>query len=103
MSTPGENDATAAIRDAIEATERVERLIDLTVVDTGAGELVVGARIALAADSELRDVVLVIDDVEAAVRVAAPGAVAVYVEPAVVAPVVDLETNTSAIVIMSAD
>ncbi|MDO9396164.1 MAG: cation diffusion facilitator family transporter [Herbiconiux sp.] len=100
----GASDAdTAAIRTAIESTAKVDRLIHMKTLYLGPDELLVGAKISLAPDSQLRDVAETIDEVEAAVREAVPIARVIYIEPDVYVPPIDVETNTSAIIIKSAD
>jgi cation diffusion facilitator family transporter len=88
---------------AIESTPKVDRLIHIKTLYLGPEELLVGAKIALAPDSELRDVAETIDEVEANVREAVPIARVIYIEPDVYVPPVDVVTNTSAIIIKSAD
>ena len=88
---------------AIESTPKVDRLIHIKTLYLGPDELLVGAKIALAPDSALRDVADTINEVEIAIRDAVPIARVIYLEPDVYLPPIDVETNTSAIVIKSAD
>jgi cation diffusion facilitator family transporter len=88
---------------AIESTPKVDRLIHIKTLYLGPDELLVGAKIALAPDSELRDVAETIDEVEGRIREVVPIARVIYLEPDVYVPPVDVELNTSAIVIKSAD
>ena len=70
-----------AIRSALEGTPHVERLIHLRTQYLGPEELLVGAKIALAADVELATVAAVIDDAEARIRAVVPEARLIYLEP----------------------
>ena len=88
---------------AIESTPKVDRLIHIKTLYLGPDVLLVGAKIALAPDSALRDVADTINEVEIAIRDAVPIARVIYLEPDVYLPPIDVETNTSAIVIKSAD
>ena len=72
---------TRAIRSALEDTPHVERLIHLRTQYLGPEELLVGAKIALAADVELATVAAVIDDAEARIRAVVPEARVIYLEP----------------------
>jgi cation diffusion facilitator family transporter len=72
---------TRAIRSALEDTPHVERLIHLRTQYLGPDELLVGAKIALAADVELATVATVIDDAEARIRAVVPEARVIYLEP----------------------
>ena len=72
---------TRAIRSALEDTPHVERLIHLRTQYLGPEELLVGAKIALAADVELATVATVIDDAEARIRAVVPEARVIYLEP----------------------
>jgi cation diffusion facilitator family transporter len=70
-----------AIRAALEQTKNVERLIHIRTQYLGPDELLVGAKIALAADTDLATVAATIDAAEAAVRAAVPAATVIYLEP----------------------
>lgn len=70
-----------AIRDAIEQTARVDRIIHLRTQYLGPEEMLVGAKIALAADTDLQTVAATIDAAEAAIRTAVPAAGVIYLEP----------------------
>ena len=70
-----------AIRTALEQTENVDRLIHIRTQYLGPDELLVGAKIALAADTDLATVAATIDAAEAAVRAAVPAATVIYLEP----------------------
>ena len=99
--------ATAAdvtkIKAAVLDGPEVESIIHIKTLYLGPDELLVAAKIALAPDSELRDVADTINEVEVAVRASVPIARVIYIEPDVYVPPLDVETDTSAIVIKSAD
>ncbi len=71
----------AAIRAALEQTEHIERVIHLRTQYLGPDELLVGAKIALAPETDLATVAATIDAAEAAVRAAVPAARVIYLEP----------------------
>ncbi len=71
----------AAIRAALEQTEHIERLIHLRTQYLGPDELLVGAKIALAPETDLATVAATIDAAEAAVRAAVPAVRVIYLEP----------------------
>ncbi|WP_378144885.1 cation diffusion facilitator family transporter [Cnuibacter sp. UC19_7] len=100
----GASDADmAAIEKAITDTPRVDRLIHAKTLYLGPDELLLGAKIALAPDSELRDVAETINEVEENVRAAVPLARVIYIEPDVYLPPVSQAPNTEAIVVKSSD
>ena len=70
-----------AIRDALEQTEHVDRLIHLRTQYMGPDELLVGAKISLAPETDLATVASTIDAAEAAIRAAVPAATIIYLEP----------------------
>jgi cation diffusion facilitator family transporter len=70
-----------AIRTALEQTANVDRIIHLRTQYLGPDEMLVGAKIALAAETDLATVAATIDDAEAAVRAAVPAARVIYLEP----------------------
>ena len=70
-----------AIQSALEHTENVDRVIHLRTQDLGPEEMLVGAKIALAATTDLATVAAAIDNAEAAVRAAVPMARLIYIEP----------------------
>jgi cation diffusion facilitator family transporter len=70
-----------AIRAALEQTPNVDRLIHIRTQYLGPDELLVGAKIALAADTDLATVAATIDAAEVAVRAAVPAARVIYLEP----------------------
>jgi len=72
---------TRAIREALESTERVERLIHLRTQYLGPDEMLVAAKIAVAPQVELATVAATIDAAEANIRAAVPAAQVIYLEP----------------------
>jgi cation diffusion facilitator family transporter len=70
-----------AIQAALEQTEHVDRVIHLRTQYLGPEEMLVGAKIALAADTDLVTVARTIDNAEAAVRAKVPAAKVIYLEP----------------------
>jgi cation diffusion facilitator family transporter len=70
-----------AIRAAIEQTENIDRLIHLRTQYLGPEEMLVGAKIALAASTDLATVAATIDAAEVAIRAAVPAAQVIYLEP----------------------
>jgi cation diffusion facilitator family transporter len=70
-----------AIRAAIDQTANVDRLIHLRTQYLGPEELLVGAKIALAAETDLATVATTINAAEAAIREAVPAAQLIYLEP----------------------
>jgi cation diffusion facilitator family transporter len=70
-----------AIQAALEQTEKVDRVIHLRTQYLGPDELLVGAKIALAPETDLATVAATIDAAEAAVRAAVPAARVIYLEP----------------------
>jgi cation diffusion facilitator family transporter len=70
-----------AIRAALEGTEHVDRLIHIRTQYLGPDELLVAAKIALAASTDLATVAATIDAAEARVRAAVPAARVIYLEP----------------------
>jgi cation diffusion facilitator family transporter len=74
-------DECRAIRTALEQTSNVDRVIHLRTQYLGPEEMLVGAKIALAAGTDLATVAATIDDAEAAVRAVVPAAQVIYLEP----------------------
>lgn len=70
-----------AIQAALESAEHVDRVIHLRTQYLGPEEMLVGAKIALAATNDLATVAAAIDAAEAAVRAAVPAAHIIYLEP----------------------
>ncbi len=77
-ATPPEDDA---IRTALEQTAHIDRVIHLRTQYMGPDDLLVGAKIALAAGTDLATVAATIDAAEVAVRAAVPAATVIYLEP----------------------
>jgi cation diffusion facilitator family transporter len=77
-ATPQEDEA---IRAALEQTDHVERVIHLRTQYLSPDELLVGAKIALAPETDLATVAAAIDAAEVAVRSAVPAATVIYLEP----------------------
>jgi cation diffusion facilitator family transporter len=74
-------DECRAIQSALEQTANVDRIIHLRTQYLGPDEMLVGAKIALAPDTDLATVALTIDAAEAAVRAVVPAAQVIYLEP----------------------
>jgi cation diffusion facilitator family transporter len=74
------------IRQALDADDRVERVVHLRTQYIGPDELLVGAKVTLANDLPLAEVAGLIDEAERRVRAAVPVARMIYVEPDVVRP-----------------
>jgi cation diffusion facilitator family transporter len=70
-----------AIRAALEATANVDRVIHLRTQYLSPDELLVGAKIALAPETDLVTVAATIDAAEVAVRAAVPAVTFIYLEP----------------------
>jgi cation diffusion facilitator family transporter len=70
-----------AIRAALERTPHIDRVIHLRTQYLGPEEMLVGAKIALPPNCELRTVADVINDAEARIRQAVPAARVIYLEP----------------------
>jgi len=88
--------------DAFLACAEVEKLISLKTYAHDAG-LVVGAKIALAAEMPVREVADVIAGIEAQIRADVPTVGAVYIQPDVYRPSLDPEPSTDVFVLKSAD
>jgi cation diffusion facilitator family transporter len=71
----------AAIRAAIETTPGVQRIIHMRTLHLGPEELMVGVKIAVAAEDSAQSVATMIDDVEVRIRAAVPTARVIYIEP----------------------
>jgi cation diffusion facilitator family transporter len=72
---------SAAIRAAVETTPGVQRIIHMRTLHLGPEELMVGVKIAVAAEESARAVATMIDDVEVRIRAAVPTARVIYIEP----------------------
>ncbi len=82
-------DAQRRIREAICGTTGIESVIHMRTMHLGPEELLVGAKIAVAAADSAAEVALAIDAAERALREAVPEARVVYLEP-------DLRSETTA-------
>jgi cation diffusion facilitator family transporter len=71
----------SAIREALEGSSGVERVIHLRTLHVGPDELLVAAKIAVAHGETGAEIAQDIDDAEAAIRAAVPSAVYVFLEP----------------------
>lgn len=72
---------TAAIREALEATENVNRVTDLRTQYLGPEEMLVAAKVTIAPHVALSTVAAAIDTAEAKIRAAIPVARIIYIEP----------------------
>jgi cation diffusion facilitator family transporter len=70
-----------AIRTALVQTKNVDRVIHLRTQYIGPDEMLVGAKIALAPETDLATTASTIDAAEAAVRAAVPAVTFIYLEP----------------------
>ena len=70
-----------SIEQAFENTRGVERIIHMKTLYLGPEQLMVGAKISVAQDRKVREVALIINQVERAVRQAVPQVTVIYVEP----------------------
>jgi divalent metal cation (Fe/Co/Zn/Cd) transporter len=91
------------IVDAISGTPGVVKLIHIKTLYLGPDELMVAAKIALAADKTIRDAAGDIDEIERRIRQAVPAARVIYLEPDVYRPSLDPEPPTDAFVLKSSD
>jgi cation diffusion facilitator family transporter len=73
--------AIRAIRDAIEETAGIDRIIHLKTLHLGPDELLVGAKVAVTHDETAESVAATIDAAEAAIREREPTATTIYLEP----------------------
>lgn len=71
----------SAIREALEGTPNIDRIIHLRTQYLGPDEMLVGAKIAVGPDVDLSVVAAVINDAEARMRAAVPAARVIYLEP----------------------
>jgi cation diffusion facilitator family transporter len=69
------------LREALESTEGVDRLIHMKTLHLGPEELLVGVKIAVTPTDSAAEVAAAIDRAEAAMRAAEPTARVIYVEP----------------------
>jgi cation diffusion facilitator family transporter len=73
--------AQRRIRDALEATEGVDRVIHMKTLHLGPEELLVGVKIGVVPTDSAAEVAATIDRAESAMRAAEPTARVIYVEP----------------------
>jgi cation diffusion facilitator family transporter len=90
------------IREAFNASPRVEALIHMKTLYLGPDELLVAAKVAFPKATRLADVARAINEVEAEIREAVPVARVIYIEPDIYAPT-SATPSTDAIVIKGAD
>jgi cation diffusion facilitator family transporter len=79
-------DVVAAIEEALNTTEGVERLIHMKTLHLGPEEVLVAAKIAVDASDSAADVAAIIDQAELNIRQAAPVVTALYLEPDIYVP-----------------
>ncbi|HTN56306.1 MAG TPA: cation diffusion facilitator family transporter [Microbacterium sp.] len=91
------------IVDAISGGPDVVKLIHIKTLYLGPDELMVAAKIALAADKAVREAAADIDEIERRIRAAVPAARVIYLEPDVYRPSLDPEPPTDAFVLKSSD
>ena len=81
----GATDAdAAAIRAALAGSPGVTQVIHMKTLYLGPDELMLGAKIAVAASATAADIAKTIDDAELAVRTAVPATRVIYLEPDIV-------------------
>jgi divalent metal cation (Fe/Co/Zn/Cd) transporter len=78
--------AQRRIRDALTATEGVDRVIHLKTMHLGPEELLVAVKVGVRATDSAAEVAAAIDRAELAVRSAEPTATSIYVEPDIYRP-----------------
>jgi len=91
------------LRDAFNASGKVEALIHMKTLYLGPEELLVAAKVAFPKATKLADVARAIDEVEAEIRTAVPAARVIYIEPDIYQPSNAVAPSTDAIVIKGAD
>jgi len=92
-----------AIAGAIEGSADVQKLLHLTTVVRGTGDILVAAKVALRTDKLVRDAARDIDDIAARVRKAVPAAQLVYIEPDLYRPHLDPAPATDVFFVKSAN
>jgi cation diffusion facilitator family transporter len=88
--------AVARITDALTATEGIEGIVHLKTMHLGPEELLVAAKIAVAAEASATDIACAIDAAEASIRSAEPIARVIYLEPDIQRPSVEPVETTPA-------
>jgi cation diffusion facilitator family transporter len=91
------------IRDAFNASTRVEALIHMKTLYLGPDELLVAAKVAFPKATTANQIANAIDQVEAEIRAAVPVARVIYIEPDIYRPPGSGAPSTDAIVIKGAD
>jgi len=79
-------DVVAAVEEALNTTEGVERVIHMKTLHLGPEEVLVAAKIAVDASDSAADVAAIIDQAELNIRQAAPVVTALYLEPDIYVP-----------------
>jgi cation diffusion facilitator family transporter len=74
-------DAQRRLRESLEQTDGIERVIHMKTLHLGPDELLVAAKIAVSATDSAADVARAIDNAEVAIREAEPVARVIYLEP----------------------
>lgn len=90
------------IMDAILGCSDVEKLISLKTFSIEDG-ILVAAKIALPAEQTVRDVALIIGEIEQQIQQSVPAARAVYIQPDIYRPSLDPEPSTDVFVLKSED
>ena len=93
----------ARIRDAFNASAKVEALIHMKTLYLGPDELLVAAKVAFPKTTKLAEIAQSINDVENEIREAVPLARVIYIEPDIYHPSDAVAPSTDAIVIKGAD
>ncbi|MGO1920479.1 MAG: hypothetical protein ACTH07_03835 [Microbacterium sp.] len=91
------------IMDAVLGCSDVEKLISLKTFTIDADELLVAVKIALPAETTVRDVAGIISEIEAQIHKTMPAARAVYIQPDIYRPSLDPEPSTDVFVLKSED
>jgi cation diffusion facilitator family transporter len=91
------------IRDAFNASARVEALIHLKTLYLGPDELLVAAKVAFPKATKATEIARAINEVETEIRTAVPVARVIYIEPDIYLPSGAGAPSTDAIVIRGAD
>lgn len=92
-----------AIRDAINAHQKVEALIHMKTLYLGPDELMVAAKVAFGKNSRMTDVAVNINALEHSIREAVPAARVIYIEPDVYVPPNEFNPPTDKFVIRGTD
>jgi cation diffusion facilitator family transporter len=76
-----EQDEVGAIREAIEGTPGVERVLDLDAIHLGPDEILVAADVEFNDDLDAEEIEDAIDEVERRIAIAEPDATRIFIEP----------------------